>query len=212
MALFRFIFSWFVGSRSGFREGLTSLQRIETSLPGVLELSPKVFRDSRGFFLETFNLSKFRELGIRDSFVQDNHSASRKGTLRGLHYQLQHPQAKLCRVVEGQALDVVLDVRLGSPHFGKWTSILLNAETQNQVYVPVGFAHGFLALTDRVQFLYKCSDFYNPDDEYGVCWSDPELNIRWGIVDPIVSEKDARLPALATIPELYLPRYGEERS
>jgi dTDP-4-dehydrorhamnose 3,5-epimerase len=185
------------------------LQRIETSLPGVLELAPKVFRDSRGFFLETFNFSKYRELGIRDSFVQDNHSASRKGTLRGLHYQLQHPQAKLCRVVEGQALDVVLDVRIGSPHFGKWTSVLLSAEIQNQIYVPAGFAHGFLALTDTVQFLYKCSDFYDPADEYGVFWSDPELNINWGIVDPVVSEKDAKLPVLAALPQIYLPQYKE---
>jgi dTDP-4-dehydrorhamnose 3,5-epimerase len=183
------------------------LQRIETSLPGVLELHPKVFRDGRGFFLETFHLAKFLELGIAETFVQDNHSCSRKGTLRGLHYQLQYPQAKLCRVVEGQALDVVLDVREGSPHFGKWTSILLSAERQNQIYIPSGFAHGFLALTDTVQFLYKCSDYYHPEDECGVLWRDPELKISWGIACPIVSEKDQRLPSLATIPRESLPRY-----
>jgi dTDP-4-dehydrorhamnose 3,5-epimerase len=183
------------------------LQRIETSLPGVLELQPKVFRDARGFFLETFHLAKLCELGITETFVQDNHSCSRKGTLRGLHYQLRHPQAKLGRVVEGQALDVVVDVREGSPHFGKWTSVLLSAERQNQIYVPTGFAHGFLALADTVQFLYKCSDYYHPEDECGVLWSDPELKISWGIESPIVSEKDSRLPSLTTIPRECLPRY-----
>jgi dTDP-4-dehydrorhamnose 3,5-epimerase len=183
---------------------------MESSLPGVLELHPKVFRDARGFFLETFHLAKFRELGIADTFVQDNHSCSRKGTLRGLHYQLRHPQAKLCRVVEGQALDVVLDVRAGSSYFGKWTSILLSAELQNQIYVPAGFAHGYLALTDTVQFLYKCSDFYDSEDEYGVLWSDPELRISWGIDSPVVSEKDEKLPHLSTIPKQCLPRYKGE--
>jgi dTDP-4-dehydrorhamnose 3,5-epimerase len=186
------------------------LQKIETSLPGVLELRPKVFRDDRGFFFETYHRRRFHDLGIADWFVQDNHSCSRKGTLRGLHYQLRHPQAKLCRVVEGQALDVVLDVRGGSPHFGKWTSTVLSAEYQNQIYVPAGFAHGFLALTDTVQFLYKCSDFYDSEDEYGVLWSDPELKIYWGIVSPVVSEKDAKLPTLAAIPKECLPRYKGE--
>jgi len=184
------------------------LRRIESSLPGVWELHPKVFRDERGFFMETFHLTKFRELGVTETFIQDNHSCSRKGTLRGLHYQLRHPQAKLCRVVEGQALDVVLDIRAGSPHFGKWTSILLAAEQQNQVYVPAGFAHGFLALTDTVHFLYKCSDYYHPEDEFGVVWCDPELNISWGITDPAVSRKDAKLPCLSKIPKENLPQYA----
>jgi dTDP-4-dehydrorhamnose 3,5-epimerase len=183
------------------------LQRIETSLPGVVELQPRVFGDARGFFLETFHLAKFRELGITETFVQDNHSFSRKGTLRGLHYQLHHPQAKLCRVVEGRAFDVVLDVREGSPHFGKWTSVLLSAERQNQIYIPAGFAHGFLALTDTVHFLYKCSDYYQPGDECGVLWSDPDLKISWGVESPIVSEKDQHLPNLATIPRKSLPQY-----
>src|SRR6202162_4994179 len=150
-----------------------SMQRIETSLPGVYELCPVVHRDSRGSFLETYHHAKFSDLGIKDTFLQDNHSISSRGTLRGLHYQLQHPQAKLCRVIEGEALDVVVDIRLGSPHFGKWTSVRLSAKEQNQIYVPAGFAHGFLALTDTVQFLYKCGDFYDPVDEHGVLWSDP---------------------------------------
>jgi len=183
------------------------LQRIETSLPGVLELKPKLFRDARGFFLETFHLARFRELGITETFVQDNHSCSRKDTLRGLHYQLRYPQAKLCRVVEGQALDVVVDVREGSPHFGKWTSVLLSAGQQNQIYIPAGFAHGFLALTESVHLLYKCSDYYHPEDEWGVLWNDPEIRISWGIESPIISEKDQRLPKLAAIPRPSLPRF-----
>jgi len=192
---------------SELSDGGTFLQRIETSLPGVWELRPKVFDDARGSFMETYNRIKFGELGITDSFVQDNHSCSRKGTLRGLHYQLHHPQAKLCWVIEGEALDVAVDIRQGSPHFGKWTSVLLSTKQQNQIYIPIGFAHGILALTDRVQLLYKCSDFYNSRDECGVLWSDPDLKISWGILNPLVSEKDAKLATLANIPRESLPQY-----
>jgi dTDP-4-dehydrorhamnose 3,5-epimerase len=192
---------------SEFSDGRTFLQRIETSLPGVWELRPKVFGDARGSFMETYHRIKFGELGITDSFVQDNHSSSKKDSLRGLHYQLHHPQAKLCRVVEGEALDVAVDLRHGSPHFGKWTSVLLSAKHQNQIYIPEGFAHGVLALTDKVQLLYKCSDFYDFEDERGVLWSDPELKISWGISNPLVSEKDAKLPTLAKIPRESLPQY-----
>jgi dTDP-4-dehydrorhamnose 3,5-epimerase len=183
------------------------MQRIETSLPGVFELRPVIHRDARGFFIETFHQAKFAELGIADTFVQDNHSRSSIGTLRGLHYQLNQPQAKLCRVVEGEALDVAVDIRLGSPHFGRWTSVLLSAARHNQIYVPQGFAHGFLALTDNVQFLYKCSDYYAPDDEHGILWNDPALNITWGTVEPILSAKDTRNTRLAEIPVKFLPRY-----
>jgi dTDP-4-dehydrorhamnose 3,5-epimerase len=200
----------FTKTYSGLTEGQTFLQRIETSLPGVLELRPKVFHDARGIFFETYNFARFSELEITDTFVQDNHSSSRRDTLRGLHYQLQHPQAKLCRVVEGQALDVVLDVREGSPYFGRWASVVLSAEDHNQVYVPAGFAHGFLALSETVQFLYKCSDFYDPRDEYGVLWSDHDLKIQWGIENPIVSKKDLKLPTLATIARECLPRYRKQ--
>jgi dTDP-4-dehydrorhamnose 3,5-epimerase len=185
------------------------LKRIETSLPDVCELRPKIISDSRGFFMETYHRAKFAELGIADVFLQDNHSSSRKGTLRGLHYQLHGPQAKLCRVTEGEAMDVALDIRVGSAYFGKWTSVLLSAKHQNQIYIPAGFAHGFLALTETVQFLYKCSDFYDPSDEHGVLWCDPDLNISWGIVDPLVSGKDAEYPKLAEIPHEFLPRFAE---
>jgi dTDP-4-dehydrorhamnose 3,5-epimerase len=186
------------------------MERIETSLPDVFELRPTLFRDGRGFFIETYHQAKFAELGIRDSFVQDNHSSSAKGTLRGLHYQLRHPQAKLCRVVEGEALDVAVDIRSGSPHFGKWTSVRLSAQLQNQMYIPVGFAHGFVALTDTVQFLYKCSDFYNPKDERGILWSDPALSVAWGVTNPVVSDKDAKHPKLNEIPLALLPEYVHE--
>lgn len=183
------------------------MQRIDTSLPGVFELRPVIYPDARGFFIETFHKAKFADLGISDTFVQDNHSRSSKGTLRGLHYQLRHPQAKVCRVVEGEALDVAVDIRVGSPNFGKWTGVLLSAEQQNQIYVPIGFAHGFLALSDKVQFLYKCSDFYNPGDEHGIAWNDPDLKISWGVSAPIISARDAEHPALAQVLREFLPEH-----
>jgi len=185
------------------------MQRLATSLPEVWELQPKIFRDARGFFIETYQLNKFSELGIHETFVQDNHSRSTKGTLRGLHYQLGHAQAKLCRVIEGEALDVAVDIRLGSPTFGKWTSVVLTAEKQNQIYIPAGFAHGFVARTGSLQFLYKCSDFYNPSDEHGVLWNDPDLAIAWGVSNPLISEKDAKYSTLAAASREHLPRYSK---
>ena len=181
------------------------MQRIETSLPGVFELRPVIHRDARGFFIETYHKAKFADLGIAHAFVQDNHSRSVRGTLRGLHYQLRHPQAKLCRVIEGEVLDVIVDIRISSPAFGKWTSVLLSAKEQNQIYVPIGFAHGFLTLTDTVHFLYKCSDYYEPADEHGIAWNDPNLKICWGVSAPIVSEKDAKYPTLSQVLPEHLP-------
>jgi dTDP-4-dehydrorhamnose 3,5-epimerase len=175
------------------------MQRIETSLPGVYELRPLIHRDSRGSFLQTYHHTKFADLGIKSAFLQDNHSISSRGTLRGLHYQLHHPQAKLWRVVEGEALDVVADIRAGSPHFGKWTSVLLSAKEQNQIHVPVGFAHGFLALTETIQFLYKCSDYYVPSDEHGILWNDPALAINWGHLTLVLSQRDANNSKLAQV-------------
>lgn len=183
------------------------MRRIETSIPGVYEFNPSVFQDPRGFFMETYHQAEFQALGVEDTFVQDNHSCSGMGTLRGLHYQLKRPQAKLCRVVEGEALDVAVDIRLGSPTFGKWASVILSANTHNLIYVPAGFAHGFVALTESVQFLYKCSDFYDRDDEHGVLWSDPDLNISWGIPSPIVSERDSKFLKLSDVPREFLPLY-----
>ncbi|HVB99257.1 MAG TPA: dTDP-4-dehydrorhamnose 3,5-epimerase [Candidatus Dormibacteraeota bacterium] len=179
----------------------------QTALPGVLIIEPEIRRDSRGFFLETYHRAKFSDLGINDQFVQDNHSRSERGTLRGLHYQLRHPQAKICRVVEGEALDVAVDIRLGSPTFGQWVAVVLSAEKQNQIYIPRGFAHGFLAKSPSVQFLYKCSEFYRQDDDYGVLWNDAGLAIAWGEAEPLLSERDRRFPPLAEIPRTLLPAY-----
>jgi dTDP-4-dehydrorhamnose 3,5-epimerase len=184
------------------------MEKVATALPGVVELRPKVFRDPRGFFMETYHREKFAALGITDDFVQDNHSRSSRGTLRGLHYQLHHSQAKLCRVVEGEALDIAVDIRVGSPHFGKWAGVILNDKDHNLIYVPPGFAHGFLALTESVQFMYKCTDFYTPSDEHGIVWNDSDLNIEWGIHNPLVSEKDGRYTKLSEMPRDLLPRYS----
>jgi dTDP-4-dehydrorhamnose 3,5-epimerase len=181
------------------------MQRIQTSVPDVVELRPAIFQDARGFFVEIYHRDRFKSLGITEEFVQDNHSRSTKGTLRGLHYQLHKAQAKLCRVVEGEALDIAVDIRVGSPTFRKWAAVTLSAEEHNMIYIPVGFAHGFLALTESVQFLYKCSDFYDRADEHGILWNDPALNIDWGVDAPLVSEKDAKLPPLAEVPRDLLP-------
>ena len=186
------------------------MERIETSLLGVYELRPVVHRDSRGSLIETYHKARLSDLGIQDTFLQDNHSISSRSTLRGLHYQLQHPQAKLCRVSEGEALDIAVDIRVGSPHFGKWTGIILSAKQQNQIYIPVGFAHGFLAMTETVQFLYKCSDYYTPSDEYGILWNDPALAIDWGASSPVLSQRDANNPKLADIQSQFLPRYSPQ--
>lgn len=182
---------------------------MKTSLPDVWELQPKIFRDPRGFFLETYNRNRFAEIGINGIFVQDNHSRSALGTLRGLHYQLRHAQAKLCRVIEGEAFDVAVDIRFGSPTFGKWTSVLLSAEKQNQIFIPAGFAHGFVARTESVQFLYKCSEFYDQSDEHGIRWDDPNLGIDWGVSNPLISEKDAKYSTLAEVSPENLPRYSK---
>jgi dTDP-4-dehydrorhamnose 3,5-epimerase len=181
---------------------------IQTNLPEVLLLEPQVHGDARGFFCETYHQAKFAELGITYAFVQDNHSQSRRHTLRGLHYQLSHPQAKLCRVVRGEVLDVALDIRVGSPSFGRYVTAILSAENKQQIYIPPGFAHGFVVLSESADFLYKCSDFYFPEDERGILWNDPDLAIPWGVAHPLVSEKDrAHLP-LRQVPHEFLPRYG----
>lgn len=183
------------------------MERRETCLPGVCELRPKILSDARGFFMETYNRRTFSDLGITDTFVQDNHSRSAKGTVRGFHYQLNHPQAKLCRVIEGEAFDVALDIRAGSPNFGKWAGVVLSAKEHNQLYIPAGFAHAFLALSESVQFLYKCSDFYDPNDEHGVFWADPAIGVPWDVTAALVSSKDSKFAGLAPIPAELLPRY-----
>lgn len=184
------------------------MKRIETALPGVCLIEPSVFEDERGFFFESYHEIKFAELGIKDRFVQDNHARSFKHTLRGLHYQVEYPQAKLCRVIQGEVLDVVVDIRRGSPHFGKWESGVLSAANKRQMYVPPGFAHGYLVLSETAEFLYKCGDFYHPEFERGVLWNDPEIGIEWGVQAPILSDKDRRNPLLSSIVQEQLPKYG----
>ncbi|MDH5631305.1 MAG: dTDP-4-dehydrorhamnose 3,5-epimerase [Gammaproteobacteria bacterium] len=162
-----------------------------TSIPEVLIVEPDVFGDSRGFFIETWHARKYAELGLEANFVQDNHSRSSKGVLRGLHYQLTHPQGKLVRVINGSVFDVAVDVRKGSPTFGQWVGIELTGENHKQLYVPPGFAHGFCVLSENVDFLYKCTDFYAPEYEHGILWNDPDIGIDWPASDFSVSEKDA---------------------
>jgi len=165
---------------------------ITTDLPDVLILEPKVFGDSRGFFYESFNARVFEELtGVRTTFVQDNHSRSQKGVLRGLHYQLENTQGKLVRVIHGEVLDVAVDVRRSSPHFGKWVTARLSAENRRQMWVPEGFAHGFVVLSDSAEFLYKTTDYYNPAAERCIRWDDPDLDIDWQLNEaPLLSAKD----------------------
>src|SRR5262249_32211616 len=156
---------------------------------------------------ESYHELKFAELGITDRFIQDNQALSVKHTLRGLHYQIDHPQAKLCRVLHGEVLDVAVDLRRGSPSFGKWGSAILSAANKRQMYVPKGFAHGYLVLSETAEFLYKCSDFYYPEHERGVMWNDLEIGIDWGIDRPILSDKDLHNPGLSGIPDKDLPEY-----
>jgi dTDP-4-dehydrorhamnose 3,5-epimerase len=170
---------------------------VPTGLPGVVLIEPTVHADARGFFYESYRKDLFAANGLTTELVQDNHSKSARGTLRGLHWQAEpHAQVKLCRATAGEVFDVVVDVRTGSPTFGKWTSATLSAENKRMIWIPAGFAHGFQVTSDTAEFLYKTSDFYSPADERGVLWSDPSLAIPWPIKDPIVSSKDAKLPAL----------------
>lgn len=179
----------------------------KTSLTGVLVIVPRVFRDQRGFFLETYHKEKYRLAGIDRSFVQDNHSCSRKGILRGLHYQLNHPQAKLITVSRGEIYDVAVDIRRGSPSFGKWIGVYLSEQNNRQLFIPEGFAHGFVVLSDPADVTYKCTDLYDPEDEQGVIWSDPQIGIEWPMVDPVLSDKDKQFSRLSDIPERLLPVY-----
>lgn len=176
-------------------------------LEEILVIEPRVFEDERGFFMETYRKDRYEKAGIRGPFVQDNFSHSVRGTLRGLHYQIRHPQAKLIQVLRGEILDVVVDIRGGSPAFGRWTSVALSEKNRRQLFVPEGFAHGFSVLSDFADVHYKCTDFYAPEDEGGVLWSDPSLGIDWRVMAPLVSPKDSGYPRLEDIPPDRLPTY-----
>lgn len=179
---------------------------IETALPGVLIVEPRVFGDARGFFFESFHAERYRAAGIACDFVQDNVSRSTRGVLRGLHFQNPRPQAKLVQVLEGAVFDVAVDVRKGSPTFGRHVAVELSAENHRQLFVPAGFAHGFCVTSEHALFAYKCSDVYSPVDEHGVLWSDPDLGIPWPIESPSLSAKDAVYPRLRELDESILPR------
>ena len=168
----------------------------KTELEGVVLCAPDVFRDARGFFLESYHAQKYMEGGIRVVFVQDNRSRSAKGVLRGLHYQLHRPQAKLLSCTRGEIFDVAVDIRRGSPTFGRWTGAVLSEENCLQLYIPGGFAHGFCVVSEMAEILYKCSEFYDPRDDRGVRWNDPDLGVKWPVSDPVLSAKDAAQPFL----------------
>ena len=178
-----------------------------TSLPEVLIIEPRVFEDSRGFFMETHHQRRYAEKGIKCIFLQDNLSRSVRGTLRGLHYQLEYAQAKLIQVIRGVIFDVVVDIRLGSPSFGHWAGVNLSDENKRQLFVPEGFAHGFCGLSEVSDVVYKCTGFYAPEDEGGILWSDPDVAIDWPVEKPLLSDKDSRLPCLADVPPERLPLY-----
>lgn len=181
---------------------------VETlSLPGVLLITPKVFGDARGYFVETFANERYAEAGIDIPFVQDNLSRSPKGVLRGLHLQNPHGQGKLVQVVEGSVFDVAVDVRVGSPHFGKWVGAELSAENHCQLWVPPGFAHGFVVTSEHALFSYKCTDTYHPETELSVLWNDPAIGIDWPVETPVLSGKDAAAKVLADVDESRLPRW-----
>ncbi|MGI9179344.1 MAG: dTDP-4-dehydrorhamnose 3,5-epimerase [Longimicrobiaceae bacterium] len=181
---------------------------IETRLSGVLIVEPRVFADERGHFVETWREDRYAGLGIGASFVQDNVSFSRYSVLRGLHYQHPHPQGKLITVLQGSVFDVVVDIRMGSATFGQWLGAELSDENRRQMFIPEGFAHGFLVTSETAVFHYKCTDLYRPESEGSIRWDDPSLGIDWPITDPILSAKDAQAPTIAEIPEERLPRWS----
>ena len=178
-----------------------------SEIPDIIIIEPDVHRDARGFFLESYNERKYREAGVPATFVQDNHSRSMRRTLRGLHAQRRRPQGKLVRAIEGEIFDVAVDVRRGSPTFGRWVGVRLSAENFKQIYVPPGFAHGFCVLSELAQVEYKVTDFYDPTDELGLLWNDPEVGIQWPVPEPLLSPKDSSAARLREIMD-QLPRYG----
>jgi dTDP-4-dehydrorhamnose 3,5-epimerase len=180
---------------------------IETPIKDLLIIETKIYKDYRGFFIESYNLRDFTSLGVNVNFVQDNHSMSKKGVLRGLHFQLQHPQGKLVRVISGKVFDVAVDLRINSPTFGKWYGIELSCDNGFQFFISPGFAHGFITLEDNTHFFYKCTDFYYPTDELGIIWNDPDPNIQWPthqVDEVIISDKDRKLPSFNEMKELLI--------
>ena len=184
-------------------------KRVDTKIEGVYVIEPTVFGDNRGYFMETYSTAEFEEIGITNNFVQDNQSKSRKGVLRGLHFQKENTQAKLVRCIKGEVFDVAVDLRPGSKTYGQWEGVILSEENKKMFFVPKGFAHGFLVLTDEAEFTYKCDDLYNPTAEGGLKWDDPDVGIEWPLGDMKVedlftSEKDGKWPSLKELKETDL--------
>ena len=179
---------------------------IKTELPGVLIIEPRLFEDDRGHFFESYQAERYAAAGLPERFVQDNHSYSVGGTVRGLHYQLRRPQAKLVRVIKGLVLDVAVDIRRGSPTFGKWVAVELSADNKRQLFIPVGFAHAFCVPHEPSEMEYKCSDYYVADDQHGISWNDPMLAIPWPVTEPLLSEKDSQYLPIST-DRVDLPPY-----
>lgn len=177
------------------------INRIDTSIPDLFILEPKVFGDYRGYLLESYNRIDFAEIGLELDFVQDNMSRSTRGVLRGLHFQKKHTQGKLVKVTRGRVFDVGVDLRKGSPTYGKWEGAILDDESHRMLYVPEGFAHGFLVLSEIADFSYKCTDYYDPENEGGIIWNDPDIGIEWPLegITPLLSEKDKKLPRMKDI-------------
>ncbi|MDY6791228.1 MAG: dTDP-4-dehydrorhamnose 3,5-epimerase [Thermodesulfobacteriota bacterium] len=184
---------------------------ITTAIEGVLIIEPEVFKDNRGFFMETYQQERYSKHGINQIFVQDNLSFSVQGTLRGLHYQVKHPQAKLVQVLTGEIFDVAVDIRSGSPTFGQWTGAYLSDQNKRQLFIPQGFAHGFCVISKTAHFLYKCSEFYAPEDECGINWADSDIAIAWPEKNPIVSDKDRRNLKLCDLLPNQLPSQENSR-
>ncbi len=176
-------------------------------ISGIKIITPQVHKDNRGYFFESFNSEDFKSLGLPTIFLQDNQAFSRRGTLRGLHYQLKYPQGKLVRVIQGEVFDVAVDIRQGSPTFGKYEGFKLSDINNKIIYIPEGFAHGYVVLSETAIFQYKCTEIYHSEDEYGLLWNDNDLDIDWSVKNPILSQKDINLPTLKLIDKKYLPKF-----
>lgn len=178
----------------------------DSKISGIKIITPQIHKDDRGYFFESFNSKDFKTLGLPTKYLQDNQTFSKKGTLRGLHYQLKYQQGKLVRVIQGEVFDVAVDIRRGSPTFGKYVGFNLSGKNNKIMYIPEGFAHGYVVLSETAIFQYKCTEIYHLEDEYGLFWNDKELNIQWPVKNPILSQKDRNLPTLKLIDKKYLPK------
>ena len=172
---------------------------VQTEIPDIILVKPTVIEDNRGFFMESYQIEKYKLGGINCTFLQDNHSKSVQNTLRGLHFQVNYPQAKLIRCFKGMVFDVAVDIRKNSPSFGKWVGKKLSEDNKYQIYIPEGFAHGYYVMSETAEITYKCSEIYHPEDEQGIRWDDPDIGIEWPGLEPVLSEKDSKLPMLNTL-------------